>query len=312
MASRWCKASSAASARLMGEHAVLRNGPALVFSLNPRMTVRARLKEEDDIILSSKFGQEKIKRTDIAIDGPHRFIKACLLECLSAIPQAIEIEVQSDFEHTVGLGSSAAVVSATIGAILQITRGTVDKKECLRLSQKAIRLVQGDGSGADAAASIFGGVLLFYMNGGRASKIADVLPLHLAYSGMKTPTKEVIAFVKQEEEKNPYAVHEIFSAMNKTTLEAVHAIEQNNLPLFGRLLNTAHTLMVKLGLENEPLASLRDRFLTDPNVLGCKISGSGLGDCVVLLGEHLSPKSASLCLPFYPDSRGLETEWIPS
>lgn len=310
MAYPWCKASSAASARLMGEHAVLRHGPALVFSLHPRMTVCARLKDGNDIILGSKFGQEQIERADISLEGPHRFIKACLQECLPLIPHAIELQVHSDFEHTVGLGSSAAVVAATMGAILQLTKGAVDRQECLLLSQKAIRTVQGDGSGADAAASIFGGVLLFYADGGRVRRIADTLPLHLAYSGMKTPTKEVIAIVKRKEEANPHALHEIFSAMNTTTLEAQHAIEQKNLPLLGSLLNKAHAQMVALGLENEALASLRNSFLHDPHVLGCKISGSGLGDCVVLLGANLSQASAALCLPLRPDIRGLETEWI--
>jgi len=308
MASLWCKATSAASARLMGEHAVLRKGPALVFSLNPRMTVFARLLDREEHVITSKFGEERIARLDISLEGSHRFIKACLLECLDSIPQGIELHVSADFEHTVGLGSSAAVVAATIGAIKELTNGVVDKRECLLLAQKAIRAVQGDGSGADAAASIFGGVLLFYQDGCFVQKLADTLPLHLAYSGMKTPTKEVIAHIQKMEKANPERFQKIFSSINVLTLEAVQSIEKKDLQQFGYLLNKAHEQMVLMGLENEPLADLRKIFLQDASVMGCKISGSGLGDCLVLLAQKLSPASKKQCLPLNPDSRGLETE----
>ena len=308
MASVWCKASSKASARLMGEHAVLRGGPALVFSLHPKMTVRVRLIDEEYVHISSKFGKESHPCSHIDREGHHRFIKASYLSLQKQIPKGVEIEVHSAFDHTVGLGSSAAVVSATIGALLRLTQGTCDRLLCLKLAQKVIRDVQGSGSGADAAASIFGGVLLFHSEGCHVQKIAPSLPLHLAYSGMKTPTQVVIAHINQKEKENPEHFRRIFEEINSLTNQAVDAIQKNDLSHFGFLLDQAHEQMILLGLENESLADLRKIFLQDPLVLGSKISGSGLGDCLVVLAKTLLPSSQSHCLSLTPDSAGLEID----
>jgi mevalonate kinase len=270
------------------------------------MTVHAHLLDRNEVIISSKFGTESLPLEEVNAEGQHRFIKACLLEC--PVPQGIEIHVHSDFEHTVGLGSSAAVVAATLGALLQVTKGIVDKRECALLSQKVIRSVQGDGSGADAAASIFGGVLLFYKEGCIIRRVADTLPLYLAYSGMKTPTQEVIELMRKKEASFPQEFQNIFLKINSITQEALKAIETHDLQQLGTCLNKAHEQMVLLGLENEPLATLRKKIIQDPNILGCKISGSGLGDCLVLLAKELSDDTKTACLSLFPDSRGLETE----
>lgn len=308
MESDWCSVSAPASARLMGEHAVLRGGPALVFALHPRMTVSASMRVDGFVHISSKFGSETFPLSTIQVNGDHRFMKAALLECQDLVPCGINLKVVSDFEHTVGLGSSAAITVATLGALLQQSFGYIDQKRCVQMAQSAIRVVQGEGSGADAAASVYGGVILFYAEGCRVQRLQDALPLHLAYSGMKTPTKEVIAVIRQKEKEDPEVVRALFYAINCITEKAVQAILKKDMQCFGECLNEAHGCMVALGLENRSLASLRGRFLSDLNVMGCKISGSGLGDCVVLLAEKLLDASSSLCLPLSSEASGVRVE----
>lgn len=306
MASLWCKSSAPANARLMGEHAVLRGGPALVFAVDLRMTVLAQLCDEQHVHISSKFGTEIQNLHALSIEGHHRFVKAAIITCKHLLPQGVTLHISSDFEHTVGLGSSAAVTVATIGALLQLTIGHVDPITCLQLAQKTIRMVQGSGSGADAAASLYGGVLLFYTDG-RIQKLTPSLPLLLAYCGMKTPTKDVIDIIDALEQQNPTQISRIFASINSITHQAVQAIKHNDLALLGFLMNEAHTHMAALGLENEPLAKLKKNFNQDSSILGCKISGSGLGDCVVLLAPQPSDACKKACLFVTPSERGLET-----
>jgi mevalonate kinase len=44
-------------------------------------------------------------------------------------------------------------------------------------------------------------------------------------------------------------------------------------------------LMVELGVSDSTLRRMIDTLKTSPNIQGAKISGSGLGDCILTLGE---------------------------
>lgn len=308
MALKWYTASAPASARLMGEHAVLRGGPALSFALSPRITVKVRQAPPDTISISSQFGLESFPLSSRNIETDHRFIKAALLVCREYISKGLEINVKSSIAPTVGIGSSAAVTVATIGAILKYATGRIDKEKCLRLAQTAIRVIQGAGSGADAASSIYGGVISFYANECKVQKLADTLPLYLAYSGMKTPTADVIAYVRAIEQKDPHAITLIFEKIDAITVQAIAAIQKGDLPLLGALMNQAQIQMEALGLNNEALKIKKSCFAKDPRILGAKISGSGLGDCLVLLAPNLSKESRRLCLSAQPSAQGVQDE----
>lgn len=356
MASTWYRASAPSSSRLMGEHAVLRGGPALVFALNKRIVVAVRERKDECIQIASQFGTESVARKDLSRQGPHSFVKAAILampECTSGL----DVEVVSTFSHTMGLGSSAAVTVATLGAISELVfrcvyssgmknrnlpkptpeietvrsspgcylddgaafqgqdvgagktdspfPSCINPSVCLQRAQSAIRSVQGVGSGADAAASCYGGVLLFYAEGCRVERLCDRLPLHLAYCGMKTPTQEVVQTLARREQQDPNTFQEIFSLINGTTEKAVQAIRKMDLNCFGECMNVAHGFMVALGLENGPLAYLRGQLLNEKAVLGCKIAGSGLGDCVVALAENFT---TTLCLPVECEAQGVRKE----
>ena len=308
MAFDWCSVSAPANARLMGEHAVLRGGPSLVFSLHPRIRIEAQKREDLYVHVDSKFGKESFLMPSDASVGDHRFIKAALQVCLPFFSSGLNIKVINEFEHTVGLGSSAAVTAATIASCQLLSYGKLDLERCLTLSQQAIRLVQGEGSGADAAASIYGGVLVFYSEGCRVRRLKSTIPLFLAYSGMKTPTKEVISYVRRFEAEEPELSSFFFHLINSITEKSIDAILKEDWRRLGVYMNQAHGCMVGLGLENSSLATVRAKLLTDSNVYGCKIAGSGLGDCVVAVGENICKESLASCLPWRSDGVGLRIE----
>ena len=49
-------------------------------------------------------------------------------------------------------------------------------------------------------------------------------------------------------------------------------------------MNQNHTLMEALGVNDENLDRIVSALREEPNILGAKTSGSGLGDCAVGLG----------------------------
>ena len=92
-----------------------------------------------------------------------RFVLGAIRACREGLKQGFELEIRSEMSHQMGLGSSAAVTVATLAALAG-AQGQVPAPECLlECGTKIIRKVQGGvGSGADVAASTYGGCLRFF------------------------------------------------------------------------------------------------------------------------------------------------------
>lgn len=74
----------------------------------------------------------------------------------------IKSELDDESGKKYGLGSSAAVVTAVVTAILEQELQSIPSKDLIfRLSSIAHVLTQGNGSGADIAASTYGGILQY-------------------------------------------------------------------------------------------------------------------------------------------------------
>ncbi|MFA1821114.1 phosphomevalonate kinase [Virgibacillus oceani] len=88
------------------------------------------------------------------------------LEERSITPAPFTLEINSELDDEsgakYGLGSSAAVVTAVIAAVLKkFDHGEMNKETLFKLASIAHVTVQGNGSGADIAASSFGGFLQY-------------------------------------------------------------------------------------------------------------------------------------------------------
>ena len=62
-------------------------------------------------------------------------------------------------------------------------------------------------------------------------------------------------------------------------------IEQENWLALGRMMNIQQGVMNALGVSTPLLNQLVDALKVLPGIYGAKISGSGLGDCIIGLGE---------------------------
>ena len=65
---------------------------------------------------------------------------------------------------------------------------------------------------------------------------------------------------------------------------AIDAIEQENLDVIGKLMNIAHGLMSGLGIVDNNLDRLATTLRSQSSIYGSKVSGAGLGDCIIGLG----------------------------
>lgn len=301
------KASAPGSLMLAGEHAVLRGYPALCAAVDVRIHVSIKPLDVPQIMISSdKFGTLTLAthHAFTTLSPPFHFIGRSLArftESLDKNPsRGLHITIHSDFQPTLGLGSSAALTVALLFALHTFFQIPFDKQDIALMGRDIIQESQkGLGSGADVMASVFGGVVYYQMDPFLIEPIAVLPPMVTIYSGNKTPTAEVIAIVQALEAQDPIKYQDLFSRIGKCVTEAKSALLHHDWIKLGAIFNEHAALQEALGVSNERLREIQQILCSIPSIFGAKISGSGLGDCVVGIGtlpDDIFPDRIPVCV----------------
>lgn len=269
---------------LLGEYAVLHDKTAIVCAIDKRIEVTLSPRNDNQITIQCDLGNYSTSTHHISVDSPFEFV----LNALKAkpLPSGCNISINAEFPSDVGLGSSAAVTTALVTVLNQWIGKTHPTKEQLWQEVKAIILeTQGRGSGADIAASIYGGVIAFCTNPLHVTQLKHFPPIYAIYSGKKTTTVKAIQIVKQRYDKNPEKFERLFDAVDALSHQGIKAINNKDWASLGHLWNEAQVIMNELGVSNTLLDNITQTLQQQSRVFGAKISGSGLGDCVIALGH---------------------------
>jgi len=279
------KASAPGSLMLLGEYAVLHGQHALVCAIDKRIYVTLTPRADQQIILDSALGHYETTVANLQSVSPFQFVLAALNAVKKSLPQGCHLTIESEFSATVGLASSAAVTAATLAVLSQWLQLSLSKAELIKLARAVICEVQGTASGADAAACVMGGIVLYRMEPFIAEKFCHLHPITVVYSGHKTPTPIAIKQVTEKFANSPAQFVNLMKAINECTLQGVAALRQPDWQKFGDVMNTQQEFMEALGVNTIIMNNIIKQLRQQPALLGAKISGSGLGDCVVALGE---------------------------
>jgi mevalonate kinase len=277
-------ASAPGSLMLLGEHAVLHGRRALVAAVSQRLRVTLHPRRDDEIHVSSALGSFVTSRSNVEINPPLRFALSVIAERSGSLPSGFDLEIDSDFSDQIGFGSSAAVTVATAAALQHWVAGHVDQEALFQTAVAVIRNVQGLGSGADVAASVFGGIVAYRADPLDIVRLDKRHALTAVYSGSKKPTVEVVRFVEERRAMYPQMFDNMFDLIDQGTASAVEAVRNGRWSELGAIMNFCHGLMDAMGVSNHVLSAIVYALRADPGILGSKISGSGLGDCAIGLG----------------------------
>lgn len=282
--------SAGGSVMLMGEHAVLHGSHALVAELNQKIYLELNPRKDSQVHIFSSLGEY---HGDLNQLDNHPQLAFCIATITAIQPsQGFDLNIKSELKHTVGLGSSAALVAAMVAALGAQYRQPFDRVWIFNTGLGIIRAVQGRGSGSDLAASVFGGVVAYRPAPFECQPLLSAsqhLPqLNLFYSGYKTTTAKVLAMVQQWQQQEPQLYDNLYQQMRLCCDLARAAAADGNWQRFGRLMNHYHGLLDALGVCDGTLAQIVYQLRAQQGVLGAKISGSGLGDCVLSLAEPAS------------------------
>jgi mevalonate kinase len=276
--------SAPGSLMLLGEHAVLHGHRALVCAINRRITVHLTPTAEHSLKIVSKLGDYHFPLNHLVDHPGLRFVLQAVRQHADQFPSGFKLKIDSEFSADIGFGSSGAVTVAVHAAILAWLLGEPPENELLfSEALQTVRAVQGSGSGADLAASVFGGVV-GYTIAPTFQPLALCIPLTAVYCGYKTPTPEVILKVQQLRAEHLQKYERIFAEMDAGAANAMECLRNHDLPGFGSILNHNHWLMDEMGVNTPELQEIVEALQSAPDVFGAKISGSGLGDCAVGIG----------------------------
>lgn len=280
------------------------------------------LEEVNDLCQKIYLNKSKIKNFEYVLACIDLFINntknngiesnctCCLLsETKSLRLKGFTLNINANFSSQVGFGSSAAVTVCTIALLYRwLYAKKIDNYDLLNLAKTVVLSVAKRGSGADLATSIFGGVLLYQpinyfdnkqvkdeleiLNQNCQFNISNVerLPVNFLnitalYSGYKIATKDVIKKVEKKAKDFPLVYQNLYALMGQCVDLAKEEIINNNLDKLGKLMNVYHGLLASLGVSDLVLDFLSNKLRQQSNIFGAKISGAGLGDCIIGIGE---------------------------
>ncbi len=291
---------------LLGEHAVVYGYPCLVTAVNKRLTVTMEQTNDGKVVIDApqspdtRFVEEAIKQGTAAWGIRHH---------------GLRIATTSELGNY-GLGSSAAATVATLKALAVLFQKDVSDRELFELGRQVVIAVQGNGSGFDVAAAVWGGAVYFAEGGNIIEPIeAEDLPLMIAYSGVKADTTSLIAAVAEKKKQYPERVERIFTGIGKLVEQGKDALISHNWERFGKFMDFNQEYLRDLGVSTQKLEDLI-RAAKNAGAMGAKLSGAGGGDCVIVLASSVKCQASRKAieqaggevLEVMPNAQGVRVE----
>ncbi len=286
-------ASAPGSLMITGEHAVLHGARALVGAVDARVDVQLTPRKDRRVGICSTLGRRLMDLDAPDVSPPFQFLARAIAAAASACPSGFDFNITATMPPDAGLGSSAAVTVAALTALHAFCHGGVmpDLDGLYRRAVAIVRAEQGIASGADIAAAVRGGVLFYTSSSAVLSRHTIFPDIVLIYAGYKTPTPEVIRRVEARRAVAPDGFRSLYSRMDACSEAADAAFAAIDWLRLATALQRGQALMEELGVCDAALADIVRRLHTVPGLGAAKISGSGLGDCVLALSssrEHLA------------------------
>lgn len=319
---------------IAGEYAVVEPGvPAVLIAVNRCITVRLRPSDGPGRVFSSEYGRSPVVWTlDDTTSGiiiehqPADYVMAAIaiVERLRAErgldAHYYELHISSELDdrsgRKFGLGSSAAVVVATVGAIDEYYGLGLSLVERFKVALLATAAVSPRGSGGDLAASTFGGWirytapdrvrLLHDLEQGSVTAALDSpgweqfsvtplpaprdLELLVGWTGSPASTERLVSGVERRSPADDPRHGDFIEQSSRLVDALVKSLLTGDSQTTLALITTARGLLQRLGaqtgihIETEKLATLCE--VAEDAGAAAKPSGAGGGDCGIVLAPR--------------------------
>jgi len=279
-------ASAPGKVILFGEHAVVSGAAALGAAIDLRAKVTVQdapgkvLIEAPNLTLRG-FSLDLITGQVISAEAAHatRYVSAVLAEYEA---KNLGVKVESDLPSAAGLGSSAAIVVATIAALNQHYGLGLSLKEIASEAHRIEKAVQkGLGSPMDTVLATFGGCL--QISESIQSLDLPSLEIVVGYTECPHDTRVEVEKVQSLLARYPDLVGPIFGAIGAISTRAVALIREQRLQELGMMMNINHGLLEAMGVGTRELSELVYAARGAGSAFGAKLTGAGGGGCMIAL-----------------------------
>ena len=276
---------------LIGEHAVVYGYPAISLPLlEVEVTCKVvpaespwRLYEEDTLSMAVYASLEYLA------------IKEACIRC----------EIDSAIPEKRGMGSSAAISIAAIRAVFDYYQVDLPHDVLEILVNRAEMIAHMNPSGLDAKTCLSDQPIRFIKNVGFTElEMALSAYLVIADTGVYGHTREAIQVVQNKGKDALPFLH----ALGELTQQAEDAISQKDAEELGQILSQAHLHLKEIGVSSPEADHLVETALSH-GALGSKMSGGGLGGCIIALADNLTHAQE---LAERLEEKGAVQTWIES
>ncbi|HEY0535571.1 MAG TPA: mevalonate kinase [Actinoplanes sp.] len=300
---------------LLGEHAVVYGAPALVIPM-PQLTATATATRLPDPgggtgkISFAMAGPGSAAVTPLATDGLGHLVAEFKELVGLAGPLYVDVVIESTIPQGRGLGSSAACARAAVLALANAFGHRLTADEVYDLVQSSERVAHGRASGIDTVATGATSALVF--RSGTAHELPDGSAEHpdaafvVADSGAGGSTKDAVELLGNRFERDEAARDAFVNGVTNLTAAALRDLAHGELGDFGGRLTENHRLLQEIGISTDPIDALVETALVAGG-LGAKITGGGLGGCMIALAED-AHRAAAVSRSL--DEAGAARTWI--
>lgn len=197
-------------------------------------------------------------------------------------PGRAEVTVEGSIPTARGLGSSAAMASAIAVAVARLYGHELTSEERFELVQFVERIAHGTPSGLDAYQTMADGPLWFQAGKVEPLELAQAPALVVADTGLPGHTLDAVRGIRERRERDPRLVDhalETIASLAHTTREALRIGDMSSV---GRAMNDCQEILTELGVSHSRLEHLVGAA-RDAGALGAKLTGGGLGGCIIAL-----------------------------
>lgn len=258
---------------LVGEHSVVYGYPAISIPLHSIKSKCVIRKENSLNKKYKKFNKNKKDSLTIAIYSA--------LEYLNKLEEKIYYKINSKIPAKRGMGSSAAVSICAIKAVFDYYDAKLNDDLLEKLVEKSEKIAHGNPSGLDAKTCLSEKAIKFIKNKGFQYIDLELnCYLIIADTGVYGNTKEAVEKVKKIENKEKYLEN-----LGELSEKIEKNIKNKDLKNLGINLSLAHNNLKKIGVSIKKSNVLVEETLK-LGALGAKMSGGGLGGCIIVLVER--------------------------
>lgn len=281
---------------ISGEHAVVYGKPSLIVATSLRLYVT--LSAEGRTPLSALRAKDSYIDTIVTV-----FEKKYAV----SVDDQISITIDSSIPEGSGMGSSAAVAVALIGA-LSVWYGKPWNVQAINdAAYSAEKAKHKNSSGSDPAVSAHGGIL-WYRKELEFLKTLWLLsfkipnafaPFILVNTGRVESTGDLVQTVAENKKRNEPRFAELLTKSEAVTKEITAALHDEREDVFRKGVQVNEQLLEEMGI----VSPSSQKFIRDVEKSGgvAKISGAGgiIGGSGVILISHPQPKAAKLLAEAY-------------